>query len=153
VITTISRLYYDPARPSEFSNLQKLRLATARKCTSTTVKNSVCAIRAWLQQLNAYTLLRPARKRFTRNTYTVTNMLDVWECDMFHVQAYAKYNDIHREILSVIDVFSKFLLMVPLRTKSRRSVASSFQSIFDDPNIRGVNGVPYGYELITARNF
>jgi len=32
------------------------------------------------------------------NPYTVTNLIDVWECDL------AKYNDMHKYILSVIDV-------------------------------------------------
>ena len=43
-----------------------------------------------------------------------------------------KYNDNHRYILSVIDVFSKFLHMIPVKAKSGPSVASAFRSIFDD---------------------
>jgi len=59
--------------------------------------------------------------------------MDVWECDLLDVQAYAKYNDNYRYILSVIDVFSKYLHMIPIRTKSGPSVSSAFRSIFDDP--------------------
>jgi len=59
--------------------------------------------------------------------------MDVWECDLLHVKAYAKYNDNYRYILSVIGVFSKFLHMVPIKTKSGPSVASGLRSIFDDP--------------------
>jgi len=58
--------------------------------------------------------------------------MDVWECDLLDVQAYAKYNDNYRYILSVIDVFSKYLHLIPIRTKSGPSVASSFRSIFHD---------------------
>jgi len=32
--------------------------------------------------------------------------MDVWECDLFDVEAFTKYNDNYRYILSVIDVFS-----------------------------------------------
>ena len=46
------------------------------------------------------------------------------------------YNDMHRHILSVIDVFSKFLHLVPLQKKSGPSVASAFHSIFQDDNTR-----------------
>jgi len=129
LMTSTIKLYYDPARPSAFSTLQKLRSATAaKKKGKPTPKKSVDAIRAWLEKHDAYTLHRPVMKRFARNPYTVTN---VWECDLLDVQSYAKYNENYRHILSVIDVFSKFLHMIPIETKSGPSVASAFRSIFD----------------------
>ena len=97
-MTTISRLYYDLARPLAFSNLRKLRSASAKK------KGKPDVIRASLQKQDAYTLHRLVRKCFARNPYTVSNGMNEWECD---VQAYAKYNDNYRYIVSVIDVFSK----------------------------------------------
>jgi len=39
--------------------------------------------------------------------------MDVEVFDLMDVKAYAKYKDYHRYIISVIDVFSKFLHMVP----------------------------------------
>ena len=48
-------------------------------------------------------------------------------------KAHAKYNVNHRYILSVIDVFSKFIHMVPVKTKTGPSVAFAFRSIFADP--------------------
>jgi len=124
-MATTSSLYYDPGRPSGFSTLPKLRAAVGRKGTLQTVG----AIRAWLEKQDAYTLHRPVRKRFVRNPYTVTNVIDVWECDLLDVQAYAKYNDNHRYILSVIDVLSKFLYLIPVKTKrtcSRLGVSAHF---------------------------
>jgi len=48
------------------------------------------------------------------------------------LQSYAKYNDNFRYILSVIDVFSKFLYLIPVKTKNEPSVTTAFRSIFDD---------------------
>ena len=48
------------------------------------------------------------------------------------VQSYAKYNDNFRYILSVIDVFSKFLYLIPVKTKSGPAVTAAFLSVFDD---------------------
>jgi len=84
----------------------------------------------WLE--DAYTLHRPAKKRFAWNPYTVTNVMDVWECNLLDVQAYAKYNDNYKYILSVIDIFSKFLFLVSVKTKSSPAVTRAFLSIFDD---------------------
>ena len=72
------------------------------------------------------------RKRIARNPYTVTNVRNVWECDLLDVHSYAKYNDNFRYILSVIDVFSKFLYLIPVKTKSGPAVTAAFLSIFDD---------------------
>ena len=52
-------------------------------------------------------------------------------------QFLGKYNDKHRYILSVIDVFSKYVFLVPVKAKSGHSIASAFRSIFhDDPRCR-----------------
>ena len=93
---------------------------------------SVGSTKAWLELQDAYTLHRPVRKRFASNHYTVTNVRDVWECDLLVVQPYAKYNDNFRYILSVNDVFSTFLYLIPVKRKSGPAVASKFRSIFDD---------------------
>ena len=42
----------------------------------------------------------------------------------------------HRYIISVIDVFTKFLHPVPVKTKIASSVASAFRSIFQDDDLR-----------------
>jgi len=52
--------------------------------------------------------------------------------NLMHVQAYAKYNNNHRNILIAIYVFWKFLNMIALKKKSGPSVASAFPSMFDD---------------------
>jgi len=45
-----------------------------------------------------------------------------------------KYNnDNHRYLLQVIDVFSKYLHSIPLRTKTGKEVASALESILQDP--------------------
>jgi len=59
--------------------------------------------------------------------------MDVWEFDPLDVQAYAKYNDNYRYILSVIDVFSKYVHLIPIKKKSGPTVATAFRSLFDDP--------------------
>ena len=62
----------------------------------------------------------------------MTNVIDVWECDLLDVQTYAKYSDNHRYILSGIDVFSKFLHTIAIEKKSGLSVSPAFRSLFDD---------------------
>jgi len=130
---TISDIYYDEGSPVGFSTLPKLLSAeVAETKTKKGKPQSVGAIKAWLEEQDAYTLHSPVKKRFARNPYTVTNVRDVWECDLLDVQAHAKYNENFRYILSVIDVFSKFLYLIPVKTKSGPAFTAAFRSIFDD---------------------
>ena len=59
--------------------------------------------------------------------------MDVWECDLVDVQRLSKYNGGVRYLLSVIDVFSKYLHVVPLKSKARPYVTSAFMSVLKDP--------------------
>jgi len=132
-MATISELYYNEGSPAGFSTLRKLRaVEVAESKTQKGKPQSVGSTKAWLEERDAYTLHRPVRKLFARNPYTVNNVRVVWECYLLDVQSYAKYNDNFRYILSIIDVFSKFLYLIPVKTKSGPAVAAAFRSIFDD---------------------
>ena len=52
---------------------------------------------------------------------------------MVDVQGLTKYDDGVRYLLTAIDVFSKFVHIVPLSSKTGKAVATAFQYIFKDP--------------------
>jgi len=95
-------------------------------------KKKLGDIGAWLEKQDAYTLHRPIRKRFACNTYSMNKVMDVWECDLVEVRALGISNDNYKHILPVIDVFSKFLHLVPLRSKTGTADALAFMSIFGE---------------------
>jgi len=129
-LVIISRLYYDPSKSSAFSTQQKLQKAVEQ---STSKQKQKTDIKSWLLKQEAYTLHRAVRKRFPRNPYTVNNINDVWESDLVDVQGLSKYNDGVKYLLTVIDVFSKFLHIIPLKSKTSKAVTSAFQTILKDP--------------------
>jgi len=55
-MATICDLYYDEGSPAGFSTLRKLRAAEVAESKKGTPQ-SVAAIRAWLEEQDAYTLL------------------------------------------------------------------------------------------------
>jgi hypothetical protein len=116
----LKNLYFAPDIPSAFSSLRKLASALPRGTRR-------ADIQTWLLKQDSYTLHRSVRKTFTE--ILVTNIFDVWECDLIDIQNVSKYDDGYRYLLSVIDVFSKFLHIVPLRVKTGTAVASAFRSI------------------------
>ena len=112
-INMTSDLYYVPAKHSAFSTLKNINHAAKQ---SKLGKNPG-EIKSWLEMQDAYTLHKPLRRRFARNPYTVDKLLDDWEADLVYVVAFNKFNDKYKYLLTVIDVFSKFLHIVPLKSK------------------------------------
>jgi len=58
--------------------------------------------------------------------------LVVFEADLVDVQSLAKHNDNHRYLLTVINVFSKYLHIVPLKSKTSKAVSESFETVLND---------------------
>jgi len=57
----------------------------------------------------------------------------VWESDLVDIQGLSKYNDGIKYLLTVIDVFSKFLHIVPIKSKTGNAATSTFQTILKYP--------------------
>ena len=123
----LGEVYYNPLHEEAFGTLEMLRRVA--KKTGVAKPGEV---KPWLEQQDAYTLHRPVRKRSPRNPYNVDNIMDVWECDLVDVQALSWHNDGVKYLLTVIDVFSKFLHMFPLKSKSGKDVSAAFQSVLKD---------------------
>jgi hypothetical protein len=132
--TKLTAIYYNPEKPAAFSTLDKLAAAIPRKNKSD--------VKETLEYQDVYTMLRPARGRFLGNSYTVTNLMEVWECDILDMKSLSKYNDTYRYILSIIDVFSKYLNLMPIKTKSGTAVTSAFRSLLHDDSPRSCGYVP-----------
>ena len=62
--------------------------------------------------------------------------MDVCECDLVDIPAISRYN-INKFLLTAIDVFSKFLHVVPLRLKTGKDRTTAFLSLFKDPTYSG----------------
>ena len=60
----------------------------------------------------------------------------MWERDLIDVQYLSKFNDKHKYLLTVKQVFSKFLHTITLKSKTDPTVTSAFQSILIDVNLR-----------------
>lgn len=122
---TLKNIYYDIRNPACFSTVEKLYDAVDRKISKK-------SIREWLSSQLTYTLHRPRRKRFKRNFYNLNNINQQWQFDLIDLQSLAKENDNFKYILFVIDSFSKFVRVRPLRTKTAEEITSAMKSIIEE---------------------
>nr|XP_022320169.1 uncharacterized protein LOC111122635 [Crassostrea virginica] len=93
---------------------------------------SKAKIRKWLQRQEAYSLQRGVRRRFKRNKVITLDIDDQWDVDLMDMSKFSKENSGFSFILVVIDIFSKFLCMRPLKDKKGQSVTAAFQDILQE---------------------
>ena len=80
-------------------------------------------------------LHKPARKNFKRRKTIIRGINETFQADLIDVSNLARYNNRHRYILLVIDVFSKFIWAVSVKTKSGKDVTDAIKRILKPPNI------------------
>ena len=57
---------------------------------------------------------------------------NIWATDLVDMQLIGKFNKGFRFLLRVIDIFSKYAWVVPLKDKKGVSIVNAFQKILDD---------------------
>ena len=80
------------------------------------------------QQL-ANELHKPIIKTFKRRKVYSSYRDNIWGVDLVDVQLLSKYNNGIKYLLCVIDLFSKYAWVIPLKNKKSMTVASVFQKI------------------------
>ena len=118
-----ANVYYDPSHPAGFGSIDSLR----RAVPGATVEST----REWLRGEEAYTLHKPARRRFKRDRIVVEGIDDQWAADLLDVQAIADRNDGYKYLLTIVDTLSKKAWVRPLKVKTAAAVAEAFKDVFE----------------------
>lgn len=125
----IQKVYYDKSDSNVYGSIAKIHAALKNK------KVSHSKIKKWLKSQDVYTLHYPIRKKkFHRNHYIVQDIDQLWEIDLCDMKMYKKFNDNYTFLLSVIDVFSKYGWVYPLRNKTGKEITKVFHKILHDSN-------------------
>ena len=73
-------------------------------------------------------LHKPIIRKFNIQTFKH----NIWGADLADMQLISKFNKGFRFLLCVIDIFSKYAWVVPLKDKKGVSIVNVFQKILDD---------------------
>ena len=77
-------------------------------------------------------LHKPVRRKFKRRRVLVNGIDKIWAADLVDMQAFSKFSWGVKYLLVVIDIFSKYGWLIPLKDKTGKSVASALESIFKE---------------------
>ena len=83
----------------------------------------------WSQQL-AEELHKPITRNFRKRRVISYGVDKIWTADLVEIQKYSKWNKGIKDLLMVIDVFSKYGWIEPLKDKKTESVSLAFEHIF-----------------------
>ena len=116
-------VYYDPKHPAGYTSVDALfRHAKGLKRKE---------VKTWLSGQDTYTLHKPIRKKFPRRVTITKGLHHQWQADLAILADLAAHNDGYKYILTVVDVFSRYGIAEPLKTKTGVEVARALKTIFD----------------------
>ena len=76
-------------------------------------------------------LYKPIIRKFNKRKVYSSFKDNIWDVDLADMQLLSKFNKEIRFLLCVIDLFSKYAFVVPLKDKKGVSIVNAFQSILD----------------------
>lgn len=125
----LKRIYHDPSDPGSLGGVDRL-LRRAKQLNVPGVDRQV--VQEFLRGQQAYTLHRPARRRYKRNHTYVAGIDAQWQADLADMQDLARQNGGQRYMLTVIDVFSKFAWVAPVKSKDAETISAAFIQVLKD---------------------
>ncbi|XP_063436452.1 uncharacterized protein LOC134717883 [Mytilus trossulus] len=128
----IRKIWTDPSHPAAFAGPDKLYKIIQKDGKFDIGRGSVKRI---LAKIDTYSVQRPTRKKFKRNRVIVSGIDAQWDGDLASMENVSKYNK-YKFLLILIDIFSRYLIVRPLKDKKSTTVATALQSIFNQSNRR-----------------
>ena len=124
----LNAIYRDAKHPGSFGGAENLYQEAKKKGVHVTRSQ----VKEFLQGQSTYTKHKPLRRKFARNKVYAHGIDFVWQIDLVDLSRIARFNGGHKFILSVIDVFSKYGWMVPLKNKTGDTLVKAFKRILKD---------------------
>ena len=128
-IPILQRLYHNPSGSVALGGANRL-IGAARKegVRPKTAKR-------FLELSLAYTLHKPARRRFERDRVFVNGQDEQWQANLVDMQQEARQNSGYSFWLTEIDVHSKYAWAVPIKNRTGDSLIQVFDTIFEEGRV------------------
>ena len=125
----LEKYYFNVKNPGAFGSAKKLYRVLQKRYPD---QFSLAYIRKWLTGVDSYSVLKQVRRKFKAPNVRVTSINEQFDADLTSVQNIAEENDGINYLLFVIDIFSRYLWIEPLRDKTAQSVLSGLKKIFQE---------------------
>ena len=116
----LKKFYLDPKFPGSYSGAYKFYQEVKNIHPKVTLKK----VNEFLKSQDAYTLHKRTRKPKFHRTL-VFKPRDLWQIDLLDMQKYSKENDGYRYICVIIDCFSRYVWVKPLKNKTGKATVKA----------------------------
>jgi transposase InsO family protein len=123
----LTKSYSNPRHAGSFSGSEKLYQAVKKEGK---FRIGRARIRNWLKGNTSYTFNRIVHRKFKRNGVNTAGVDALWDADLMDFSSYSKENNGNRYVLLMIDIFTRYTWLRPLKTKSSADVIDKMKNIF-----------------------
>lgn len=123
----LRELYYTPGKPGAYAGPEIFYQAVKQEGK---YKIGRQRIRQFLNNEDSYSLYKPIRKTFPRSKVIVNTIDSMWDGDLADVSNIASHNDGYKFLLVLIDIFSRYLFIVPLKNKHHQNIVDGLKLVF-----------------------
>ena len=92
-------------------------------------KGKLDDFRNWLRKQQTYILHKQIRRKFLLRKTVVAGIDCQWQADLADMPKMSKVNDKYRYLLYIIDVFSKFAWIIPIKNMTGKTLVDAFKSV------------------------
>ena len=125
----LEKIYFNPEHPASFEG--PLRLYKVVKDEGK-FKISHSQIKKWIQKQESYSRNKGVKRKFERGRVIVAGIDDQFDADLASFISYADENDGYKYLLVVIDIFSRYGWVQPLKDKGSNEVVKAFDKILTE---------------------
>ena len=128
----LKSIYFDPSHPASFGGPDRL-YKIVKKEGKYTISHS--QIKKWIQKQEFYSRNKGVKRNFQRGRVIVAGIDDQFDADLASLIYYADDNDGYKYLLVVIDIFSRYGWVQPLKDKTAKEIVSAFDKILKEGRI------------------
>ena len=132
----LSSVYYNPSNPGSYGGINRL-LSAANRLLLEQNKQPISrnVVEKYLSSQDAYTLIRPARVSFKRNPYLIRGKGYQFASDLMDLSQFSDQNDDYKWLIIVMDLYSRYVFIRSMKSKSAMSVLRALKDIFQESKI------------------
>ena len=126
----LEKIYFDPSHPSSYEGPKWLYDFVK---TEGKYRLSHSQIKRWLQKQNSYSINKTAKRNFQRSRVIVSGIDDQFDADLASFIPYS--DDGYKYLLLVIDIFSRYAWIEPIKDKTANEIVKAFNKIISEGRI------------------
>ena len=125
----LNTVYYNPSSPASFYGAEKLHKYIKEQNIFKITQNEIAQ---WLSKQNVYTDNKQVIRKFKRQKVIAPFINYQYDADMAYMDSFPKQNKGYDFFLLIIDLMSRFVWTIPLKTLKGSDVTSAFKIHFEN---------------------